>query len=78
MADSGDTEEIISMKHKCGLPVLSDTHWLTTVDSSTAFITTMEHCYALEAIRNCSTDCSASYAKAFLKCLQSLNFWPLP
>ena len=78
MADSSDTEGIISMKHKHGLPMLSDIHRLTTVDSSTAFITTMEHCYTLEAIRNCSTHCSASDAKAFLKFLQSLNFWSLP
>ena len=44
LADSGDMNELIPIKHKRRLPVLSDTRWLTRVDSIHCLLTTMGHC----------------------------------
>lgn len=63
------------MKHERELPVLSDTRWLTRVDSIHCLYNHYGAlCDALEAVRNCSTGSSASDAEAFLKQLQSSEF----
>lgn len=75
LADSGDTDELIPMKHDRKLPVLSGTQWLTRVDSIHCLYNHYGAlCDALEAVRNCLTGSSANDAEAFLNRLQSSEF----
>ena len=76
LADSvHEDDELIPNKHNRGLPVLSDTCWLTRVDSINCLLKQYKALYvALEVVRNCSVGHSASDAEAFLKRLQSLEF----
>ena len=58
-----------------GLPVLSDTHWLTRVDSIHCLLQNYRAvCEAVEAIRDSSTGKNASDADSLLKWLLSFEF----
>ena len=70
LADTPDEESqadaLIPNRRYCGLPVLSDTRWLTRVDSINCLL---KHygaiCNTLEAIANCSSGHTASDTEAF-------------
>ena len=70
-----EEEDPIPKRQYQGLPVLSDTRWLTRVDSINCLL---QHyravCEAVESVRDSSTGQSASDADSFLKRLLSFEF----
>ena len=59
---------IIDRLHYQGIPVLSDTPWLTQVDSIDCLLKNYRAvCEAVEAVQNSLSDESASDADSFLK-----------
>ena len=58
-----------------GIPVLSDTRWLTKVDSIDCLLKNFLHvCEAVEEIRECSSGQSAYDADTYLKRLMTFEF----
>ena len=76
LADCFDEEEDpIPKRQYQGLPVLSDTRWLTRVDSIDCLLKHYRAvCEAVESVRDSSTGQSASDADSFLKRLLSFEF----
>ena len=80
LADSIEDEDLLlSDRHYQGLPTLSDTRWLTRVDSIDCLVKHfVKHfkaiCEAVEEIRDASTGQSASDADSYLKRLLSFEF----
>jgi hypothetical protein len=67
LADSVE-EELIPRRKFQGLPVLSDTRWLTRVDSIDCLLQNYTSvCEAVEEVRDSSTGQSASDADSYLK-----------
>lgn len=74
LADCGDSEVVPKKKYQ-GLPVMSDTRWLTRVDSIHCLLQNYRAlCEAVEEVRNRSSGDSASDADSFLKRLLSFEF----
>lgn len=74
LADCADDELIPNRKHQ-GLPVLSDTRWLTRVDSIDCLLGNYRSvCEAVEEVRDSSTGQSTSDADSYLKRLLSFEF----
>ena len=72
--DSDDGACIPDRKYR-GLPVLSDTRWLSRVDSIDCLLKHFKAvCEAVEEVRNSSTGKSANDADSFLKRLLSFEF----
>ena len=68
-------DELIPKRKFHGLPVLSDTRWLTRVDSINCLLQNYRSvCEAVEKVRDSSTGQSASDAESFLKRLLSFEF----
>ena len=75
LADSADEEQLIPKRKYQGLPVLSDTRWLTRIDSIDCLLKHYRAvCEAVEEVRDSSCGQSASDADAFLKRLLSFEF----
>ena len=77
LADTLEEDEqcTIPDRHYRGLPVLSNTRWLTRVDSIDCLLRNfMSICKAVEEVRNLSSGQSASDAESFLKRLLSFEF----
>ena len=74
--DSEDNDQGCVPKRKYkGLPVLSDTRWLTRIDSIDCLLNNyIAVCEALEEVRDSSSGQNASDADAFLKRLLSFEF----
>ena len=72
--DVNDSDCIPNRKYQ-GLPILSDTRWLSRVDSIDCLLKDFKAvCEATEEIRNVSTGKSASDADSFLKRMLSFEF----
>lgn len=70
-----DEQRTVPDRHYRGLPVLSDTRWLTRVDSIDCLLKNFKSvCKAVEEVRNLSTGQSANDAESFLKRLLSFEF----
>ena len=68
-------DDLVQKRNYQGLPVLSDTRWLTRVDSIDCLLKNYRVvCEAVEAVRDCSTGHSANDADSFLKRLLSFEF----
>ena len=68
LADSADEEQLIPNRKYQGLPMLSDTRWLTRIDSIDCLLKHYRAvCEAVEEVRDSSCGQSASDADAFLK-----------
>lgn len=75
LADCIDSELVPAKRKYQGLPVLSDTRWLTRVDSIDRLLKNYRAvCEAVEAARSRSSGQSASDADSFLKKLLSFEF----
>ena len=77
LADSTDEQDeaLVPDRQYRGLPVLSDTRWLTRVDSIDCLLKRCKAvCEAVESVRDSSSGQSASDADAFLKRLLSFEF----
>ena len=67
--------DIVEARNFRGLPLLSDTRWLTRVDSIQCLLQNYRGvCEAIEEVRNCSSGRSASDADSYLKRLMSFEF----
>ena len=75
LADSIEDEDLVPDRHYRGLPTLSDTRWLTRVDSIDCLIKHFEAiCEAVEEIRDSSKGQSASDAESYLKRILTFEF----
>ena len=67
--------DLLAKKHHHGFPVLSDTRWLSRVDSIHCLLKHYRAiCEALEAIEAQSVGSSANDANAFLRSMMSFEF----
>ena len=77
LADSNDDDEdgLIPERKYRGIPVLSDTRWLTRIDSIDCLLKNyLPICEAIEEIRDCSSGQSAHDADSYLNRMMTFEF----